>query len=204
MLADRSSRPRLAELASREALAADNLRFIRETMERSSAFTAVPGWWTVAVGCSAIVAAVVASTRGDHLAWLGTWLAEAVIGFLCLGWATVRKARAEGIPILTGAGRKYTLGLLPPMVAAALLTLGLARAGVWSVLPALWLMLFGAGIITAGAFSIRVVPLMGLVLMIVGAVALFLPVGTGDLYMGIGFGGMFIIFGAVIARGNGS
>lgn len=203
MFADRRPRTRHAELATHEVHAAENLRFIRETMEKSATFTAVPGWETVVVGCSALVVSAIAARQADPAIWLTIWLVEACFAVGLGGWATVRKAHAEGIPIFSGPGRKYTLGLLPPMVAAALITIALYRAGACGMLPGVWLLLSGAGIVSGGAASIRAVPVMGLCLMAVGAVGLLAPVGRGDLFMAIGFGGIFILFGIFIARNHG-
>ncbi|MGO9275314.1 MAG: hypothetical protein ACLQOO_34605 [Terriglobia bacterium] len=193
----RRGRPRAQAL---DALAAENLRFIRETMECSASFTAVPGMGGMAMGATAVVAAWVASRQAATTAWLATWLVEALAAVLIGTWTVNRKARAAGQPVLTGAGRKFALSLSPPLVAGALLTIVLYRAGHASVLPGLWLLLYGAGIVTAGAFSVRVVPVMGLCLMTVGALALFSPSAWGDAYMAVGFGGVQILFGAVIAR----
>jgi hypothetical protein len=66
-----------------------------------------------------------------------------------------------------------------------------------------WLLLYGTAIVTGGAFSVRVVPLMGLCLMALGAVALFLPAGWGDVLMAGGFGAVQIGFGIWIARHHG-
>ena len=55
--------------------AIDNLRFIRETMERAGQFTAVPGWVLVAMGLTALVTAAITSHLPAGMAWLATWLA---------------------------------------------------------------------------------------------------------------------------------
>src|SRR5262249_54139218 len=86
--------------------AMDNLRYIRETMERDSAFTAVPGWGQVAIGVTAIVATYLATLQPTGGGWLKTWLAEAIISLLIAGWSMDRKARSMGTPLLSGAGRK--------------------------------------------------------------------------------------------------
>src|SRR2546430_7710337 len=57
--------------------ALDNLRFIRQTMERAGSFTAVPGWGQVAVGATALAAAFLAARQRTPELWLVTRLAEA-------------------------------------------------------------------------------------------------------------------------------
>ncbi len=180
--------------------AMDNLRFIRETMERAGAFTAVPGWGQVAVGATALAAAVLAARQPSLELWLATWLAEAVVALVIGGWALARKAHAANDPILSGPARRFGLSFLPPMVVGGLLTIALYRAGVTRELPTTWLMSYGAGVATAGTFSVRIVPVMGLCFMLVGVVALFGPPAWGNWCMAAGFGGLHIVFGAIIAR----
>ena len=180
--------------------ALDNLRFIRQTMERAGSFTAVPGWGQVAVGVTALAAALVAARQTSVELWLATWLGEAVVALAIGGSTMVRKAYAVNDPILSGPGRRFGLSVLPPLVVGGLLTSALYRAGLWRALPGTWLLLYGAGFVTGGAFSVRIVPVMGLCFMFVGSVALFAPAAWGTWCMAAGFGGLHIVFGAIIAR----
>jgi hypothetical protein len=178
----------------------DNLRYIRETMERASAFTAVPGWGQVAIGVTAIGAAYLAAHQNTPRAWLGVWLAEAVISLLIAGWLMDRKARALDVPLLSGPGRKVAFSLSPPMIVGTLLTVALFRRGLVSAIPAVWLLLYGTGVVTGGMYSVGVVPVMGLCFMTLGAVALFAPAAAGNWLLAAGFGGLHMIFGWIIAR----
>ena len=185
------------------ARAMDNLRFIRETMERASSFTAVPGWGGVMMGVTALCAAVVAAQQTSVRSWLTTWMVEAFLAFLIGGWAMDRKARRAETPLLSGPGRKFALSFSPPMIVGALLTAALYRAGLTSAIPGTWLLLYGTAVVTGGAFSVKVVPVMGLCFMALGAVALFSPGGWSNALMAVGFGLLHIIFGVYIARRHG-
>ena len=180
--------------------AMDNLRFIRQTMERATAFTAVPGWGGVGMGVLALIAAAVAESRLTRAEWLGTWLGTAVLGLTLGGWAMSVKARRAGTPVFSYSGRRFVLSYLPPMLVGALLTGVLVRAGLYEALPGTWLVLYGTGVVTGGAFSVRVVPLMGLCFMGLGALALFAPPAWGNALMAAGFGLLHIVFGVIIAR----
>jgi len=180
--------------------AMDNLRYIRETMERASAFTAVPGWGQVAIGFTALVTSYLAALQPTARGWLSVWIAEAIISILIAGWLMDRKARALGVPLLSGPGRKVAFSLSPPMIVGALLTVALFRGGLVSAIPAVWLLLYGTGVVTGGMFSVSVVPVMGICFMLLGAAALFLPAASGNWLMAAGFGGLHIIFGSIIAR----
>ena len=180
--------------------AIDNLRYIRETMERASAFTAVPGWGQVVIGVTALAATYLAAQQPTPRAWLFVWVAEAIISSLIAGWLMDRKARALGVPLLSGPGRKVAFSLSPPMLVGALLTVALFRAGLINAIPAVWLLLYGTGVVTGGMYSVSVVPVMGICFMLLGAVALLAPAVFGNWLLAAGFGGLHIIFGSIIAR----
>jgi hypothetical protein len=183
--------------------ARDNLRFIRETMERAGSFTAVPGWGGVAIGVTALGAAAIAARQTSSNGWLATWIVEAILAMAIAVWTTFSKARDAGTPLLSGPGRRFVYSFAPSIFVGALLTMYLVRTGVIDAVPGTWLLLYGTGMVAAGAFSIRVVPLMGLCFMVLGAVALFNPWNWDNAILAAGFGGLHIIFGAVIARNYG-
>jgi hypothetical protein len=180
--------------------AIDDLRFIRETMESAASFTAVPGWGGVTIGITALAAAVVAALRPQVEWWVGVWGFEALCAFAVGASAIFWKARKVQTPLLSRPGRKFVLGLSPPMLAAAVLSMVIYHAGVFNLLPGLWLLLYGAGVVTAGAYSVKVVPIMGLCFMLAGTGALFCPFNWANSIMAAGFGGLHIIFGLIIAR----
>lgn len=200
MTAFGSRRNRLADPVALDDHARDNIRFIRETMERATSFTAVPGWGGIAMGVTAIGAAVIASRQTSSLTWLLTWICEAAMAIAIAVWTTYTKAREAGTALLSGPGRRFVYSFAPPLLVGVLLTLLLARIGSLEAAPGVWLLLYGTAVVTGGAFSIRIVPLMGLCFMVLGAVALFCPSSWGNALLGAGFGGLHIIFGAVIAR----
>jgi hypothetical protein len=182
--------------------AMDNLRFIRETMERSGAFTAVSGWALVLQGSAALVAWGLTRSAGAG-EWVATWMAAAAVAAVLGVSSTVYKAREMGEPILRGPGRKFVLGVLPALGVGGALTWPLYQAGQTALLPAVWLLLYGTAITGAGAFSVRTIPVMGISFLGLGAVALVAPVGWGPHLMALGFGGLHIVFGLVIARRHG-
>ena len=182
---------------------AEDLRYIRDTMERSAAFTAVSGWGQVLTGCTALVAAFLAARQASPFAWLRVWLAEgllaAAIGLLSCTW----KANRRGLPLFSGPARKAVLGLAPPLVAGGFLTFLLFRSGAEAALPALWLLLYGAGIMTGGAFSVPVLPVMGMCFMLLGGLTVLGPAGWSNAFLAAGFGGLHIVFGFLIAGRHG-
>ena len=180
--------------------AMDNLRYIRETMERALPFTGISGWGEIAIGATAFIATFIAAQQATFKAWFAVWVAEGLISVLIAGWSMDRKARAVHMPLMSGPGRKVVFSLAPPLIAGALLTLVLKRAGVESAIPGTWLVLYGTGVITGGMFSVRAVPAMGVCFMLLGAVALFSPMAYANWFMAAGFGGLHVFFGAIIVR----
>jgi len=186
-----------------DAHAADNLRFIRSTMERASAFTAVPGMGGVAMGVTALAAAGLSLFAKTPAEWLGVWLAEACVAIAIGVWAMARKARRAGSELFSGPARRFLLTLMPPLGAGAVLTLALEREGLVTLLPGVWLLLYGTAVVTGGALSVRTVLVMGALCMLLGCAALSSPASWGTAYLAAGFGGLHIGFGLAIARRHG-
>ncbi len=178
-----------------------DLRFIRETMEGASAFTTFSGWALVAIGVLTLVASVAADRQPTPARWLLVWLILVAVSVPIAVLATARKGRAVGLPLFSGPARKFALGLAPSVVAGGLLTAALAREGLYPLLPGLWLLLYGAGVVAGGSFSVRVIPVMGVAFMILGALALLTPLDEyAPGFLAAGFGGLHIVFGLLIAR----
>jgi len=196
-------RPPAPEPPALHVRAMDNLAFIRDTMEAAGSFTAVSGWGMVAVGVIAIVAATVAAAQPTVLQSLYVWMAAAVLAPVVNLWAIVRKARRAHVPLLGGPGRKFVLSFSPPILVGALLTIVLYRAGLVHAIPGTWLLLYGTAVVAGGAFSVRIVPVMGICFMLAGALALFTPPGWNPWIMAAAFGGLHIGFGIPVAWRHG-
>ena len=192
-----TDRPEPASIHSR---AFDNLHYIRHTMESSTAFTSVSGHGSLLVGMTAVASALISAGMGTPQAFIGVWLVEAVVAISIGVLFTIRKVRRDGRDLSHPVSRRFILNLAPPLLAGAVISLALMQMGVWQPLPGIWLLLFGTGIITGGAFSIRVVPALGLCFVALGILALLLPFSWSPLLLGLGFGGLHILFGIIIAR----
>jgi hypothetical protein len=180
--------------------ALDDLRFIRDTMARAGQFSAIPGWGGVVMGATALVASGVAGSPARSERWLAAWLAEAVIAVVIALVGMVRKARRSSAPLLAMPTRRFALVLLPPLAAGAVLTVVFAANGLTTRLPGCWLLLYGTSGATGGALSVRVLPAMGVLFMALGVASFIAPAGWGNIFMAAGFGGLHIVFGAIIAR----
>jgi len=183
--------------------AEDNLRFIRRTMERSSTFTAVPGLGGAGMGVIGLTAAVVAANQSSSERWLVVWLLAAVVS-LGIGVTSLwRKAARLGLPLAGPVGRRFALSLGAPLVAGAALTWGVWMKGDWALMPAVWLLLYGTGALAGGAVSVAAVRLLGVAFMALGVAALVTPPAWGNVWLGVGFGGLHLVCGLHIAKRHG-
>ena len=180
--------------------AENQLRYIRDVMSRATTFTAVPGKGMVLMGIIAVAASVVAlNSIGTNIwivAWLGAVLVAPVIGFVAL----VRKARRTGTSLRSGVGQKFIVSFSSCMVVGLALSIGVWRVDQVALLPAIWMLMYGAGTVTGGALSIKVIPLMGTLFIVFGVGALFTSPFWGNVLMAVTFGGLHLIFGSIIAR----
>jgi len=189
-----------AKVVSINERAIENIKYIRETMERAGSFTAVPGWGGILMGVSAVLTAAVSGRLPSRVWWFEAWLGEAALALAIGAYTMMQKAKAAESTLLEGPGRKFALNLCPAMIAGAVLTVVLFRQQLFDLMPGTWLLLYGVSVVTSGAFSVRVVPIMGLSFMGLGIMALFSPFAWANWFMAAGFGVLHIAFGIVIAR----
>jgi hypothetical protein len=180
--------------------AIDNLRFIRETMERSTHFTAVPGYGGMLMGVTAVVAAYIAAQQINPRDALIVWLTEAFLAFAIGLLAMWQKSKIAGQSLVSAPARKFAFGFAPPLIAGVVITLGLWRNSNYEIMAPVWMVLYGSAVVTGGAFSVRIVPVMGWLFMALGTAAFALPAAYGNYFMAASFGIMHIVFGAIIAR----
>jgi hypothetical protein len=180
--------------------AIDNLRFIRETMERSTHFTAVPGYGGMLMGFTAIVAAYIAAGQVYLRDWLIVWLMEACLAFAIGLLAMWQKSKLAKVSLISAPARKFAFGFAPALVCGVAITLGLWRYEHYEMMAPVWMRLYGTAVVTGGAFSVRIVPVMGWMFIVIGAAAFALPSVYGNYLMAVTFGGLHIVFGAIIAR----
>jgi hypothetical protein len=192
----------MPNLSLHERASAD-LQFIRETMEAASGFTAISGWGQAAVGVVGLAAGVIGAWQITAGAWLAVWFTAAIAGAAIGVGSTIVKTLRAGQTLLSAPLRKFALAFAPAIVAGAALTVGLWRAGAVTLLPAAWLLCYGAGTIAGGAFSVRAVPAMGACFMALGAAAIVAPAGWGNMLLLAGFGGLHLIFGLYIGVRHG-
>ncbi len=188
-----------APTSALHARAAENLHYIRETMRSAEAFTSVPGKGGVAMGVVGTVAALLASRTGlqdGMLVWISAAPVAAVVG----GGFMMAKARLQNVALSGLIARRFFVGLAPPLLVAVVLTWLLLTRGAAEIVPSMWLMLYGAGVISGGAFSVRLVVVMGICFVALGVLAAITPLAWANLWLGLGFGGLHMAFGVIIAR----
>ena len=183
--------------------AAENLVFIRQAMERSATFTSIPGAGGVAMGAVALVASAVAASQPTGDRWLAVWLGAAAIAAVVGLFAMARKARHAGVTLTGSSARRFALGMAAPFIAGAAITYELWAVRNFTVMAPSWLLLYGAGVLTGGIFSVPIVRAIGVCFMALGIAAIVSPPEWGNVWLAIGFGGLHVGFGAYIARNYG-
>ncbi len=186
--------------------AADNLRFIRDTMAKAGAFTSVSGSGTMVIGALGLAAAAL-STRypvaAGPVGWLSLWIVTAVLSGIVSITAIRAKAARTGQSLSAGPARRFILAFAPAMVAGVILTAALVARGQIALLPPVWLTVYGAAVTAGGSLSVRPVPLMGAAFLMLGAVCFALPAQSHTALLAVGFGGLHLAFGLWIARHHG-
>jgi hypothetical protein len=180
----------------------ENLRYIRDVMEGANVFTGVSGMGYVYAGFTALVAAWLAARQSSEAAWLLVWMVELVLAATIAFCLMFRKTTRQGKSLFNAGARKLLLAFIPAMSVGGLLTWSYYLQDIVALLPGIWLGLYGAAVLTAGAWSVRAVPVMGVLFVVLAALVLLTSVSS-DVMLALGFGGLHIIFGAWIWRHHG-
>jgi hypothetical protein len=183
--------------------AADDLRYIREAIERAAEFTSISGYGLVLVGLTALGAAAIAPRELASDRWVIVWLGEALLAIAISVGTSVLKSQRLEVPLFGATGRRFMLAFATPAAAGAVLTAALLRSHAHALLPGTWLLLYGAAVAGGGSFSVSSVPAMGAAFMALGALAMFAPAGWANVLLGAGFGLLHVVFGLWIARRHG-
>jgi hypothetical protein len=186
-----------------ETRALGTLAYIKQSIE-SSGSMAVPGTAGIVMGSIGILAAIAASTPRFAAHWAGIWMLAGTTAFVVGGALMAREAAQSGHARYLGPVRRFLLCLCPALFAGAVLTGVLWRAGLMSLLPGTWLLLYGCAVLAAStvtiASSMRLIAMMGTLFVALGCVAFALPPEVHTVLLGAGFGALHIVFGVMVGR----
>ena len=188
-----------------ESRALGTLTYIRASIDAAGSL-AVPGAAGIVMGALGTTAAVLTSLPAFKAHWIEIWMAAAIVAFILGGALVIRQATRRGLGLLSNPIRKFMLCLCPALLAGAVLTVTLWRAGEEQLIPGMWLLLYGCAVISAStvtsAMNLRLIGSMGGIFAALGLVALGAPPASHPLILGFGFGVLHLIFGILIGHMN--
>ncbi len=129
------------------------------------------------MGVVGVVATIVASIPALAAHWLQIWLlaamAAAASGVLLI--ARHSRQPARGFMLYRGPARKFVLSLCPALLAGAVLTVVLWQEGLSSLIPGMWLVLYGCAVLSASMMTsaalLRLIAMMGGLFVVCGLIA---------------------------------
>lgn len=191
----------------REALL--RLEEIRRHMAKAGEYRHLSG--AAAIGNGVLVLAACAVSRwllgvsfshgDDPVRLAAAWGPVAALGLAVDVWFTVALARGRGESAWSPAARQLVGGLLPGLLAGAILTAFLFDLRHVEALPGAWMVCYGAALMGASLFAPWEVRWAGLSFLAAGALSLLLFRARALEAMAAGFGGIHLLFGLyVLAR----
>jgi hypothetical protein len=202
----------LQEERQREAREAEeNLRVIRDLMERSTKHSTFSGLSGVLAGAASIVGCLMTrALEQENLrptefqtSFLLLWSAVIVFAVGADYLLTKRRAAQVGKYVMSRLGTQMILGSAPGLGTGALLTLFFLRQGLLPFIYPFWMLCYGIAVCAVGQFSQREVSHLGAAFLWAGAMTLFLPPSCSLWMMAVSFGGFHIVYGIRMARKDG-
>ena len=179
-----------------------NLQFIREAMERAERVSAVSGAGMMGMGALALAGGAMASRLTPDLQLLA-WLVLAPVAALLGAATTWRKSTRSGEEPLRDPMRRFIWCLAPSLLAAAVFTALLWGTPTQALLPVLWLVLYGCGVLAAGTYAVPPVMHLGMSFIGAGLVLATLPADWMNTALSLAFGGLHLFFGWRIYKHHG-
>lgn len=173
------------------------LQYIRASID-AAGLLAVPGSAGIAMGAVGILAALLVSLKALAAHWLEIWL---IAGLVAIAFGTILMAHqviSRGTTLYRGPLRRFLMCLCPPLLVGALLTWQLWQHAETGLIPGVWLLMYGCAVMAASTLTRRALAVMGALLAVLGIIALQAPVGYQNAVLGVGFGGLHLLFGMMI------
>jgi len=182
-----------------DAHAAATLRYIRASMD-AAARVSIPGSAGIVMGIIGVAAAAISLAPPFKQHWHLVWLSAAPVAASAGGLLLTRPASLLSFTASGTAGRKLAFCLLPSLFAGAAMTLVLWSGDRMNAVPGTWLLLYGCALISASVPTTALVAWMGICFVGLGIAALFAPFVPQMILLGLGFGGLHIVFGILMGR----
>jgi len=190
-------------LAQDQALRA--LAEIREVIDRTarySTFSALSGFLAggaalAGSGVCGIFPGFVGTQPGQGMNFLAVWCGVLIFAAVSLLVLTAVKAQQRGEALWTPIARTAFAALLGPGLAGVAGSAVFVQTEQWALLPGLWLLLYGCGWWSVSFFAPLFLRVLGAVFMLLGLCAWLHP-AQAALWLGLGFGGVHLVFGGVV------
>lgn len=192
----------------------EDLKDIRDIMNRSSRFISLSGWSGVSAGffalCGAYAAYQTVYTNQDYLGFrsatitMESLLSLLGIAALTLGCSigagiffTTREARKKGQSIWDHQSKRLLTALAIPLLTGAILCFILLSKGYIGIVAPLTLTFYGLALVNASKYTLTEIRSLGLIEIILGLIATYY-IGFGLLFWSVGFGLLHIIYGIMM------
>jgi hypothetical protein len=173
------------------------LQYIRASID-AAGLLAVPGSAGIAMGAVGVLTAVLVSLKPLAAHWLQIWL---IAGLVAIAFGTalmIHQVVTRGTALYRGPLRKFLMCLCPPLLVGGVLTWQLWLHGQIALIPGVWLLMYGCAVMAASTLTRRALAVMGALLAVLGIIALQLPLSYQNAMLGVGFGGLHLLFGILI------
>ncbi len=189
--------------------AEENLRVIRQLMERSTKYSTFSGFSGILAGAASITGCLVTRSLSQtdpaafRVAFLVTWSLVILFAIGADYLLTKRRAARVGKRVLSRLGKQMFLASAPGLGTGALLTLYFLRHNLLGDIYPVWMLCYGIAVCAVGLFSQREVSYLGAAFLLAGAATLLFCPTFGLPMMAVTFGAFHILYGIAVSRKDG-